>query len=129
MLSSKSIWMLAAATAFLASPAQAQDVTGTQQEPGTAPGTSVELNVPLATEAPRIVTVDPDATLSDNELGDLRGGEGIVVTNQTLVAITSGNVINGDYVVTSGSCDLEWNNWQAKVGAAACAGNAGIQRR
>ena len=37
------------------------------------------------------------AALSNAELGELRGGESVVVTNQTLVAITSGNVINGDY--------------------------------
>jgi hypothetical protein len=39
---------------------------------------------------------DP-AALSDEALAQLRGGEAMVVTNQTLVAITSGNVINGNY--------------------------------
>jgi myo-inositol-hexaphosphate 3-phosphohydrolase len=39
---------------------------------------------------------DP-AVLSNSELGELRGGESIVMTNQTMQAITSGNVINGDY--------------------------------
>jgi hypothetical protein len=37
------------------------------------------------------------ALLSNSELRELRGGESIVVTNQTMQAITSGNVINGDY--------------------------------
>jgi hypothetical protein len=40
---------------------------------------------------------DEPAVLSNEELGVMRGGESVAVTNQTLVAITSGNVINGDY--------------------------------
>jgi opacity protein-like surface antigen len=40
---------------------------------------------------------DP-AALSDDELDVLRGGEAILLSNQTLVAITTGNVISGDYV-------------------------------
>ena len=35
--------------------------------------------------------------LTNEELQTLRGGETLVVTNQTLNAITSGNVLNGDY--------------------------------
>jgi len=42
--------------------------------------------------------------LTDDELGKLRGGESLIVSNQTLVAITSGNVLNGDY--TAGSVSL-----------------------
>ena len=34
-------------------------------------------------------------------LADLRGGETVVLTNQTMVAVTAGNVINGDYVAGS----------------------------
>ena len=45
----------------------------------------------------------PDV-LTDDELGKLRGGESLVVSNQTLVAITSGNVLNGDY--SAGSVSL-----------------------
>ena len=39
--------------------------------------------------------------LSDDTLVALRGGEVLTVANQTLVAITSGNVINGDYAAGS----------------------------
>ena len=39
--------------------------------------------------------------LSDDTLIALRGGEALTVANQTLVAITSGNVINGDYAAGS----------------------------
>lgn len=42
--------------------------------------------------------------LADGDLDELRGGESLVVGNQTLVAITSGNVIAGDY--TAGSVSL-----------------------
>lgn len=81
MSSSKSHWLLAAAAMFIASPAVAQ------QSP----------TVDAATD----VTADPIAgvdIVNDDELGELRGGEAMIITNQTLVAITSGNVINGDYV-------------------------------
>ncbi len=39
--------------------------------------------------------------VSDETLVTLRGGESLTLANQTLVAITSGNVINGDYVAGS----------------------------
>jgi hypothetical protein len=45
-----------------------------------------------------VVADDGLAALDDGELSSLRGGEALVVSNQTLTAITSGNVINGNYV-------------------------------
>ena len=36
--------------------------------------------------------------LSDDELTEQRGGEQLIVTNQTLTAITQGNVLNGDFL-------------------------------
>jgi propanediol dehydratase small subunit len=36
--------------------------------------------------------------LSDQELNQERGGEALIVTNQTLTAITQGNVISGDFL-------------------------------
>lgn len=36
--------------------------------------------------------------LSNSELNEQRGGEALVVTNQTLTAITQGNVLNGDFL-------------------------------
>jgi hypothetical protein len=36
--------------------------------------------------------------LSDEELTEQRGGEQLIVTNQTLTAITQGNVLNGDFL-------------------------------
>jgi len=49
---------------------------------------------------------DPQG-LSDSELDSLRGGENLIVTTQTLVAITTGNVINGGY--TAGNVSLSDN--------------------
>lgn len=44
----------------------------------------------------------PDAALpillSEAELATTRGGQTLIINNQTLKAITSGNVIGGDYV-------------------------------
>jgi hypothetical protein len=36
--------------------------------------------------------------LSNAELSQQRGGEQLIVTNQTLTAITQGNVLNGDFL-------------------------------
>jgi hypothetical protein len=80
-MSDYSIWVLAAAAAVMASPAHAQQAE--------APEASSD-----AVAAPTAAT----DVLSDSELGELRGGESMIITNQTLVAITSGNVINGGYV-------------------------------
>ena len=57
-----------------------------------------------STPAP-IQTVD-DA-LSDTDLGELRGGDAIVVGTQTLTATTTGNVINGNY--TAGNIAITGN--------------------
>ena len=72
---------LAAFAALAATPANAEDVDQAAQVIADQPEPSAEA-----------------AVLNDDELGELRGGEGMIITNQTLVAITSGNVINGDYI-------------------------------
>lgn len=69
---------------------------------------------PMATEA---ISANPSAArsisapaerkspmLNDHELDIQRGGQSLVITNQTMTAITSGNVLNGDY--TAGSVAL-----------------------
>lgn len=45
-----------------------------------------------------------DAALSDEELDILRGGEALLIADQTLVAITSGNAVHGNY--TAGNVTL-----------------------
>lgn len=52
--------------------------------------------VPAAAAKP--ATTASSTTVSDSDLGKLRGGDGtMVITNQTLNEVTSGNVINGNY--------------------------------
>lgn len=81
-----------------AAPAQAQT------PPADSTGVEALFVAPQpASAAASVVATDPVApaagtVLSDAELADQRGGEAIVVTNQTLTAITSGNVLNGDYM-------------------------------
>jgi hypothetical protein len=40
----------------------------------------------------------PSPMLSNEELSDQRGGEQLIVANQTLTAVTQGNVLNGDFL-------------------------------
>ena len=102
----KSILLLAWTGIAAASPALAVD-------PADAEFASQQL-VEMSTQAPSTALVSPTAVpgdetalLSDSELGEIRGGEVKVVSNQTLVAITSGNVINGNY--TAGNVTLSDN--------------------
>lgn len=39
-----------------------------------------------------------NAAIPDDELDGQRGGQTIQITNQTMTAITSGNILNGDYM-------------------------------
>ena len=74
----------------------------------TAPATR------LLTEAsPAVVSAVPaiperrerkSPMLADTELDTLRGGQSLVITNQTMDSIVSGNILNGDY--TAGSVAL-----------------------
>jgi hypothetical protein len=86
---------LAAGTALaLASPALADSSAATRPAPAAQSGPA------QATSA----SIDGLTTLSDSDLDKLRGGEEIVLTNQTLTAITSGNVINGNF--TAGNVSI-----------------------
>lgn len=78
---------LCLATAALADPAAASAAPGTVQP---APAVSTDT---AQAEDP----MDLLAPVADGDLDKLRGGQELVITNQTLVAITSGNTINGDY--------------------------------
>ena len=62
--------------------------------------------VPLAI----VVTVEPVAesiAVADEDLLDLRGGQALVIANQTMTAINTGSVLNGDY--TAGSISFSDN--------------------
>ena len=78
--------IVAGAALAASSPAHAED--SAKQAPEAA--------LPSEQIQPPEIAGEP-ALLSNVELDRLRGGESIVLTNQTMVAITSGNIINGDY--------------------------------
>jgi hypothetical protein len=54
-----------------------------------------------------ITPPETDNALSDDALSDLRGGQAIVIGNQTLNAVNSGSTLNGNY--TAGSVALTDN--------------------
>lgn len=58
-------------------------------------------------DMPALSDVENDGDLSDEELDAARGGSTIVVGNQTLNAVNSGGVINGDF--SAGSISLADN--------------------
>ena len=66
---------------------------------------------PIEQTAPDVQAADieteADGALSLEELGDLRGGEAIVIqyTTQTLTAVNAGNSVNGD-TIGSGAVNL-----------------------
>jgi hypothetical protein len=62
---------------------------------------------PAPTPAVAVATPETDIALSDDALSDLRGGQAIVIGNQTLNAINSGSILNGNY--TAGSVALTDN--------------------
>jgi hypothetical protein len=59
------------------------------------------------TDAPVIAAAQDTTLLSDDDLLLLRGGQAIVVGNQTLTAISNGNAFTGDY--TAGNIALSDN--------------------
>ncbi|WP_174279000.1 hypothetical protein [Sphingomonas bacterium] len=65
------------------------------------------------------------APLADDDLADLRGGQTIAAGNQTLTAITTGNVINGNY--SSGSITLSDQALSGFNGVGNFAVNTGAQ--
>ncbi len=52
----------------------------------------------FAQDATSNASEKPPTLLSDAELATTRAGQTLIINNQTLKAITSGNVIGGDYV-------------------------------
>ena len=53
---------------------------------------------PAAHEAQTAQTAEDADVVSDDELAGQRGGQTIQLTNQTMIAISTGNILNGDYV-------------------------------
>lgn len=91
--------------------ASAQALEQAQQDPIEISPTEDLANVQVAEfvviDMPALSDVDDDGDLSDEELDAARGGSTIVVGNQTLNAVNSGGVINGDF--SAGSISLSDN--------------------
>jgi hypothetical protein len=85
-------------------PSQRQSEPPASMAPARHPGAGDAdvTSSPAIAEPSSATGSDPDPfahamQVSDGELDQSRGGESIVVGNQTLKAITSGNVLNGNY--------------------------------
>ena len=68
---------------------------------------------------------DLAAILNDSDLDGLRGGDALVVSNQTLTALTTGNVINGDY--TAGDVTVSDSAFSSFTGMGNVLINTGAQ--
>jgi hypothetical protein len=86
---------------------------------------------PTASDFPAIaiasgpVAVLDDTLVSDAMLNDQRGGAAITVGNQTLAAISNGNVLNGDF--TAGAINLTDNSFSGFNGFGNLVINTGAQ--
>ena len=78
-----------------------------QLPPPEAAAPRVVEAVPAEAYAAPAIAVRPERKspmLKDRELDTLRGGQSLVITNQTMDSIVSGNVLKGDY--TAGAVTL-----------------------
>lgn len=92
--------MIAAAgigCAFGVSPATAQTIAVDREAmaPTAQEDAMIVVTAKMPAQAPRPRS---QHMLSNDELVEQRGGEQLIVTNQTLTAITQGNVLNGDFL-------------------------------
>jgi hypothetical protein len=91
----------------------------------TATGAGVPTQLADASPSPQdTASLEPER-IEVAELAQFRGGQTLVVGNQTLTAVTSGNVLNGDY--TAGSVSLSDNAFANFNGIGNLAINTGAQ--
>lgn len=90
MLSMKLIRALSGLALLASAPAYAAE------EADSVAPTAVAIEA--ATPAQSAAAEDEYEAVSDHELTDMRGGDGMIIADQTLIAITTGNVITGNYV-------------------------------
>ncbi len=83
--------------AFGVSPATAQTVAIDRE--AMAPAAQQDAMIVVTAKMPAKASKPRSQhMLSNDELVEQRGGEQLIVTNQTLTAITQGNVLNGDFL-------------------------------
>jgi hypothetical protein len=95
----QSACLIALAALLVAEPAYGQQ----QPAPATAPAEEPVAPGPPAADAALADEglAAAEAILDDADLESLRGGETVILTSQTMMAITTGNVIHGDYIAGS----------------------------
>jgi hypothetical protein len=83
--------------ALYAAPASAQMLTVDREAmaPEAEQSATIVVTAPMPAAKPKPRS---QHMLSNDELNEQRGGEQLIVTNQTLTAITQGNVLNGDFL-------------------------------
>lgn len=82
---------------FCATPSAAQAIAVDRE--AMAPGAQPSDAIIVTAKIPNVAAKKRSPHLVENdELADQRGGEQLIVTNQTLTAITQGNVLNGDFL-------------------------------
>lgn len=74
-----------------------------QEAPPSVTAEAVPAEIVVIAATP-VRTERKSPMLNDNELDTLRGGQSLVITNQTMESIVSGNVLKGDY--TAGAVTL-----------------------
>lgn len=80
-----------------ATPSAAQAIAVDRE--AMAPGAQPSDAIIVTAKMPNVAAKKRSPHLVENdELADQRGGEQLIVTNQTLTAITQGNVLNGDFL-------------------------------
>lgn len=108
-------------SANLVTPLADDAVTAAQAPPSSAAAFSPLPSQSVGSE----LALGSDEILSDNILAENRGGEAMIVSNQTLKAITSGNVLTGDYI--AGAVTVSDGAFSSFTGLGNIAINTGAQ--
>ncbi|MDK2761544.1 MAG: hypothetical protein KYX64_09325 [Sphingopyxis sp.] len=87
--------------AGLSTPVSAQLPPTDAATPVTAPAAANEM---VGEQEILVQAVRSSPMLNDKELNGLRGGQSLVITNQTMESLVSGNILKGDY--TAGAVTL-----------------------
>jgi len=78
-----------------------------------------------ATDSAAVQPAGQSAVLNDSDLDGLRGGDALVVSNQTLTSLATGNVINGNF--TAGNVTVSDSAFSSFTGMGNVLINTGAQ--
>jgi hypothetical protein len=101
----KQILMAATCAGFALCAAPVAAETIDAEQTAIAPAVQVDAMIVVTAKMPALVASPRSQhVISNEELDDQRGGEQLIVTNQTLNAVTQGNVLNGGF--TAGDVNI-----------------------